>query len=206
MLKTSSLKIILIILFVIAVLNFAAWGMKVAVIWLNHYSPDISIFIFVSTAIMLMSVATVILALWYEHQKELDLHLNNDLYKDDKFHDKFSRYLWSIDIELPLLNTKNKCDELRIALWIMAFLLLSITLIFDTKLTQAPDYERQFIGFIFLMYATVYFSCRTRGNNFNFAGGGLKPSSPEIVLISDVGAAIVYLMCSSALIYDFFAG
>lgn len=105
-------------------------------------------------------------------------------------------------VQIPLIEEQVKRKKIVTALWCNYVGILCVSLVLERSWYTFVDNELGLLSLIVLLYATHYFSCRTKGNNFLFQAWGVVPTSRGALLASDALASIMYISFFGVLIYQ----
>lgn len=97
-------------------------------------------------------------------------------------------------VDTPLIEDPDRRKIFLIILWCIYVGILCVSLVLEENLAQFMDNNLRLGSLGWLLYATYYFSCRAKGENFLFLIWGIdKPYSKGWLLSSDWGAAAAYI-------------
>lgn len=106
-------------------------------------------------------------------------------------------------IDIPLIEDQYTRKIFLVALWCIYLGVLCVSLVLEKNLAQFIDNNLRLGSLGWLLYATYYFSCRAKGENFLFLIWGInKPYSKGWLLSSDLGAAAAYISFLGILVFQ----
>lgn len=107
-------------------------------------------------------------------------------------------------IDTPLFEGKDRQKKFRRTLWGIYMGIVCLIFVLEKNLVKFLDNERRFVSLVILLYATYYFSSRSKGKNFYFQSIGGRPISKVGLLSSDLGALFMYMISICILLFDLF--
>jgi len=105
-------------------------------------------------------------------------------------------------LDIPLIEDQDKRKKFVVAIRCIYLGVLCIIFALEKNLAKFLDNELRLVSLVVLLYATHYFSCRAKGENFLFQAWGVKPPSKGALLVSDFLAAAMYISFFGVLVFQ----